>query len=61
MLKKTVVPIIEAASANSTQEGPKVVGSQIEYRIFGLLICRKTLYNPHKYGVTYYEDWYYRI
>lgn len=27
-----------------------VIGTQTEYRLFGLLLCRKTLYTPYAYG-----------
>lgn len=55
MLTKTIEPIMADTSAlNAISEQPVVVGTQVKYRIFGILICRKTMYTPAKYGL---EEW----
>lgn len=48
MITKTIEPII-----NLTNES--VIGTDIQYRIFGLLIYRKTMYSPEKYGIKEYD------
>ncbi len=62
MFRKTVMPIMEEITDRSGQKATMVVGTQIEYRLFGLPLYRKTLHTPLKYGMTEggYE-WYYRI
>lgn len=50
MITKTINPIIDA-----TGTARIVVGTRVEYRLFGLLIYRKTMFTPEKYGITEYE------
>jgi hypothetical protein len=57
MFTKTIEPIIEGLTSNT----PKVIGSRIEYRLFGLLLYLKTIHTPAKYGITEWGEWYYRI
>ncbi len=45
MLRKEITPIIEEINSS-----PDVIGTRIEYRLFGLLLYRKTMYTPAKYG-----------
>ena len=41
MITKTTIPMI------TTRQGKNIViGTQTEYRLFGLLLCRKILYEP---------------
>lgn len=50
MITKTINPIIDANIV------PRIViGTRIEYRLFGLLIYRKTMFTPEKYGIAEYE------
>jgi len=51
MITKTINPILS---------GTKVAGTVVEYRLFGILICRKTLYLPTYFGAEEY-DLIYRI
>lgn len=54
MMTKTTKPLI------ATKEGKNIViGTQTEYRLFGLLLYRKTLYMPTAYDVK--EEYIYRI
>lgn len=48
MTTKIILPIV-AIDTN------KVIGTCIEYRLFGLLICRKTMFTPALYGIEEYE------
>ena len=43
MITKTIRPIIGKDT---------VVGTRVEYRVFGILVYEKTLYMPNKYGVS---------
>lgn len=45
MITKTTEPIID---------GVVVVGTKVEYRFFGILFYKKTLYTPDKYGIKEY-------
>lgn len=38
-----------------------VVGTRVEYRIFGILLCKKELHLPSKYGVCRYDNFQTRI
>ena len=38
-----------------------LVGTKVEYRIFGWLIYRKTLYTPEMKGIKEYNHFYHRI
>lgn len=46
MFSKKTEPIIS---------GGKVVGTRVEYRMCGILLYQKTLYNPEKYGIEEYN------
>jgi len=48
MLKKKVCPIIDRTEEI---EKKKIVGLSVEYRLFGLLIYKKTIYTPARYDV----------
>lgn len=58
MIKKVTTPIIEKSDTYSCLT---VVGTKVEYRIFGILLYMKILYLPLKYGVKEYLDYYIRI
>lgn len=50
MIKQTVEPILEEV------DGKKMcVGTRIEYKVFGLLIYRKVVSLPNRYGVKTWE------
>ncbi|MEE0055267.1 MAG: hypothetical protein U0I70_02925 [Alistipes inops] len=50
MITKIIKPIL-----SKTDDAWRVVGTRIEYRLFGLLICRKTMFTPERYGITEYQ------
>ncbi|MBQ4278327.1 MAG: hypothetical protein IJC16_00040 [Rikenellaceae bacterium] len=50
MFTKLIIPIIEGDG-----EDRRTVGTQIDYRLFGLLICRKIMFTPSKYGLKEWE------
>lgn len=50
MITKKTTPIIEQVNGYSA-----VVGTKVEYRLFGILLYRKVLYLPNKYGVKEYD------
>lgn len=58
MIKKVTTPIIEKFNGDGDLI---VVGTRVEYRMFGILLYKKKLYLPLKYGVTGYLDYYIRI
>lgn len=49
MITKTTTPIILSEGGEQ-----RVTGIRIEYRVFGLWVCRKVLYLPSHYGL---ETW----
>jgi hypothetical protein len=60
MFTKTVKPVISknitgASCAQSKYEDPRVIGTIIEYRFFGLLLYRKSLVTPEAYDLKEYE------
>jgi hypothetical protein len=53
MIKKRVYPVIEGHD-----EGAAIVTETVaEYRIFGILIYKKTIEMPQKYGFRYYSEY----
>lgn len=58
MIKKVTTPLI----GRYGKDGDLVVaGTRVEYRIFGILLYRKELYNPELYGVYNYDQYQIRI
>jgi hypothetical protein len=57
MLTKTTTPIMSCKNgASESQKGVNsVIGTEVEYRIFGILLYRKTMYTPVKYGCVDFE------
>ncbi len=53
MFTKTITPTIMPHSTNPQKK--ECVGTVIEYRLFGLLLYKKTLISPLYYGVAEYE------
>ena len=51
MITKTTTPLISDCNE------PQIIGSQTEYRVFGLLIYRKILYFPNKYGIDSWDEY----
>lgn len=49
MMTKTIEPIISGC-ANLVGNNP-VIGTKVEYRLFGILLYKKLFYNPSKYGL----------
>lgn len=58
MIKKTTTPIVEKLNGNGDLT---VMGTKVEYRLFGILLYSKLLYLPAKYGIRYYDDYHTRI
>ncbi len=58
MIKKVTIPIIEEIDGYAV---PIVVGTKVEYRIFGILLYRKTFFLPVRYGVNNWDDYQIRI
>lgn len=58
MIRKKTIPIIENVEGF---EGMIVVGTKVEYRLFGILFYEKTLLLPFRYGVKYWDDYPTRI
>lgn len=58
MIKKVTIPIIEKLNDNGDLV---VVGTKVEYRLLGILLYRKELYMPAKYGLVYYNNYQTRI
>lgn len=56
MFTKEITPII-----SSTQDGSGVVGTQVKYKLFGILLYRKRMYYPNYYGITSWDYFDYRI
>lgn len=50
MITKTTEPLLN--------DKGKVIGTQVEYRLFGILIMKKVLYKPEKYGIEFYDDYF---
>ena len=55
MITKTTFPILSGTARN------RVIGTRAEYRLFGLLIYRKTIYLPSYYGLESWDEYPYRI
>lgn len=53
MLTKMIEPILSANAAQAS--GSTVIGTKVEYRLFGILLYKKVLYTPNKYGLTYWD------
>ena len=50
MFTKEITPIISSA-----QGEPSVVGTLVEYKLLGILLYRKKMYNPNYYGLKEWE------
>lgn len=48
MITKTTTPIVENTAG-------RVIGTKVEYRLFGILLYKKVLLTPLKYGIVDYE------
>jgi len=46
MLRKMTTPIVD---------GQRVIGTRTEYRLFGILLMRKELFTPEKWGINEYR------
>lgn len=60
MFTKTVKPVVsknanDSSGAKAQTELPKVVGTIVEYRFFGLLLYRKSIVTPAAYDLKEYE------
>lgn len=47
MIKKVTSPIL-------SEDGKKVDGTKVEYRLLGILLYKKVLINPEASGIEYY-------
>lgn len=55
MITKTTEPII---SGYANLAGNNVViGTKVEYRLFGILLYKKILYTPNKYGLKCWDHY----
>lgn len=55
MITKKIEPILQTMRACDTSQDPEVIGTQVEYRIFGLLFYRKTMHTPAAYGIKVWD------
>lgn len=55
MMTKTIEPIISGC-ANLAGNNP-VIGTKVEYRLFGILLYKKLFYNPSKYGLECWDNY----
>lgn len=58
MIKKVTVPLIEKLDGC---EESIVVGTKVEYRIFGILLYEKSLLLPIYWGIMNWDDFQTRI
>lgn len=58
MIKKLTAPILEQLNDDGDMV---VVGTKVEYRLLGILLYKKELYTPQKYGVYSYDCYQIRI
>ena len=58
MIKKMTTPIIAKFNGNGDLV---IIGTKVEYRLFGILLYQKKLYMPAKYGMSHYENYQIRI
>jgi len=58
MITKMTTPLLTDKKGIQKQN---VIGTQTDYRFFGILFYRKTLLTPEKYGITGYEHFQTRI
>lgn len=58
MIKKKTTPIIGKFNGNGDLV---ILGTKVEYRLFGILLYQKKLYMPSKYGIHHYENYQIRI
>lgn len=49
MLVKTIEPIIESCASLASCDN--VIGTKVEYRLFGILLYKKLFFTPGKYGI----------
>ena len=50
MISKFIKPLIDP-----DPNGMGVVGTRVEYRLFGILIYRKVMHSPSYYGITEWD------
>lgn len=59
MFTKTTTPILKDNDGSSRAQAQDwqlaVIGTKVEYRFFGILLYKKVLYSPAKYGLVNYE------
>lgn len=49
MITKTTEPIL---SNNANMARTEVIGTKVEYRLFGILLYKKECFTPNKYGLV---------
>lgn len=52
MLVKTVEPIIDSCTPLASCDS--IIGTKVEYRLFGILLYKKLFFTPNKYGIKYW-------
>ncbi len=58
MLTKTITPIL---GNENTIYAETVIGTRVEYRLFGILFYKKQLFTPACYGIKSWENYQFRI
>ncbi|MCM1031829.1 MAG: hypothetical protein NC410_10380 [Oscillibacter sp.] len=64
MLTKTITPILRkkpVLKGDNTIYVETIVGTLVEYRLFGILLYKKRLFTPAYYGMTNWDDYQFRI
>lgn len=51
-MKKAIITKVTDFLFESVEGGKKAIGISVEYRLFGILLCKKVSYSPEKYGIT---------
>lgn len=55
MLTKTTDPIM--SDCTNLAGNNAVIGTKVEYRLFGILLYKKILHTPNKYGVVHWDHY----
>jgi len=64
MITKKIFPVFNTEDGDCYMcdgEIAKITGSRAEYRLFGILLYAKTLYNPWYYKVQILDEWVYEF
>ncbi len=64
MLTKTITPILRkkpVSKDDNTLYKETIIGTLVQYRLFGILFYEKRLFTPACYGMTNWDDYQFRI